>query len=690
MSTVLEIEGEAKTFLGLSYDNILEWGRMTQFAAELLPEDSAETGDAVKIFRGGVLDWEGQVEKIYRGISGSGGRRLKVSGRDLKVKFFERDTGVNIFLEADAKTLIKYLVTPLTQLEFVIGTKYERWFNPDIEGFEDQTSINRAYPDNTRTQDEWVELSIPPSPGTSHYCIQTEVEGGGEDRDSRHFFKFTLPVTCNAGYVTSAYFRWWKIDAENIGGLTEAYQEFHQINEKFVFDDVTWNAQPGYDAGEFGKTLIAVGDGWKEYNVTTAMIALLNGSKKNYGWVLRHTDEDPGAGKWLAIYFYRNNQCHYHADVLPHLEINTTTNPNLLYAVATSNKNNSYTYRALKEMSNRPWSSEANQENGDYFKLDLGAVHQVASIYFEHEEGYHPRHWKLEVSANGADWTEVKSKSDCSLRVLTFLFDAVSARYVRLSLTAGFAAHWRISDIKIYESIEDPVIPIGEIKDPGITTSWRWDSQDRLGALANLLSMLTWEAWVEDGKFYCDIERGENKSAEVKFEEGEHFTSVERRTERTIANTLISIGHGYGADMIWTTSINEELRAKEGVREFVFSLPKENIDWDLMCYWNMQALPYLIKYGYISPFIGFELLDSYEPGSWGVGDHVQLASSTLGFDEQSRVITVSRAVDHEGEAAKVFCEKYPTDISEILRRVGWQIEKLGKIPQSSTAKLEED
>jgi hypothetical protein len=96
------------------------------------------------------------------------------------------------------------------------------------------------------------------------------------------------------------------------------------------------------------------------------------------------------------------------------------------------------------------WSSNATQEPGMWFLIDLGAVQKVSAVSMVSPDKDFPRGYAIEVSSDGVAWSEVMRK-DPNWKSLDATFAAVSARYVRVvqTRTPRWPIAWSISQTDI-------------------------------------------------------------------------------------------------------------------------------------------------------------------------------------------------------------------------------------------------
>ncbi len=113
---------------------------------------------------------------------------------------------------------------------------------------------------------------------------------------------------------------------------------------------------------------------------------------------------------------------------------------------AVSYAGSDYPYKAYDgDYSGTRWSSGHDQTVGDWYKIDLGSVYKVykSRLYVPSGNYDYPSGYKIEVSKDGVNWTQVVyvsagNVSQDDIRTWTPIF----ARYVKFTLIANNAGHW--------------------------------------------------------------------------------------------------------------------------------------------------------------------------------------------------------------------------------------------------------
>jgi hypothetical protein len=96
------------------------------------------------------------------------------------------------------------------------------------------------------------------------------------------------------------------------------------------------------------------------------------------------------------------------------------------------------------------WSSIDTQQPGMWFMVDLGAVQQVNGVTMVSPDKDFPRGYFIEISTDGAAWSEVTRK-DPNWKSVDVMFSPVRARFVRITQTRvpRWPVAWSISEVSL-------------------------------------------------------------------------------------------------------------------------------------------------------------------------------------------------------------------------------------------------
>ncbi|HEY0709926.1 MAG TPA: LamG-like jellyroll fold domain-containing protein [Polyangia bacterium] len=101
------------------------------------------------------------------------------------------------------------------------------------------------------------------------------------------------------------------------------------------------------------------------------------------------------------------------------------------------------------------WSVGNDQTTDDWFKMDMATAQTISRVDVDAGDDYptqYPRNYKLEVSTDNTNWTQVASGTG-SARMVSISFTETSARYIRISITALAAGiSWCISEFTVFST----------------------------------------------------------------------------------------------------------------------------------------------------------------------------------------------------------------------------------------------
>jgi len=105
------------------------------------------------------------------------------------------------------------------------------------------------------------------------------------------------------------------------------------------------------------------------------------------------------------------------------------------------------------------WSTGAAQSSGQWVQIDMGAAITFNQIVLDTaknsvEEQDYPRAYDVQVSKDGANWTPV-AQGQGRVKATPINFPAVSARYIKISLTASASNWWSIGELNVYLNNDD-------------------------------------------------------------------------------------------------------------------------------------------------------------------------------------------------------------------------------------------
>ena len=126
---------------------------------------------------------------------------------------------------------------------------------------------------------------------------------------------------------------------------------------------------------------------------------------------------------------------------------------------ATASPSGGETSNALDGNPATRWTSGQGQANGHWFRVDLGSAQSFARLKLDSGTGGdYARGLRVEVSADGASWTQVGTASG-SGQFVEVGFAAQTARYVRLVQTGSAGNWWSIHELELFAPSGPPPPP---------------------------------------------------------------------------------------------------------------------------------------------------------------------------------------------------------------------------------------
>ena len=100
------------------------------------------------------------------------------------------------------------------------------------------------------------------------------------------------------------------------------------------------------------------------------------------------------------------------------------------------------------------WHSSNN--NDDFLMIDLGQERQISKVVIDWDADRYAASYKIMVSADGENWTEVKSVTGNTNSLTEDTFDATAARYVKMQgvQRKSGANEYAVYEMKVYGSVD--------------------------------------------------------------------------------------------------------------------------------------------------------------------------------------------------------------------------------------------
>ena len=98
------------------------------------------------------------------------------------------------------------------------------------------------------------------------------------------------------------------------------------------------------------------------------------------------------------------------------------------------------------------WDSEAAQQAGDWYKLDLGALTTIGKLIISNSNfaTKYPRNFKIELSKDDTTYSIIKEVQGNTDTTLLIDFTQDSYQYIKITLTGSDDATWAISELYLY------------------------------------------------------------------------------------------------------------------------------------------------------------------------------------------------------------------------------------------------
>ncbi len=105
------------------------------------------------------------------------------------------------------------------------------------------------------------------------------------------------------------------------------------------------------------------------------------------------------------------------------------------------------------------WSTGANQANGQWFQVDMGATQTFCKIVLDQStsSGDYPRGYQVNVSNNGSTWGSPVATGNGTAGTTTIIFAMQTARYIRITQTGSASGiWWSICEFNVYTTSAPP------------------------------------------------------------------------------------------------------------------------------------------------------------------------------------------------------------------------------------------
>jgi len=562
----------------------LERTRPGSFRFVLPKNYSVSLEDQVKIYRDGSHVFTGIVERITKRHNAEIGVEVEVSGRDLSAKLARRVIYDEI-LEGEPRDLIRAMCMPHLKLHDRYGVHsfdndlYENWRYGWYAQYDDSGHyialwdfyldqyyrFYEHYDGDPTLQFLNYSKKIAPVSGDVYISLITWAkEGATTWNDIWHYRKWGILaryIDDNNWLAGVLYHYWAWLPYPPEQPVTHYFWEDNRIQIlQCVNGTVTalgdlivwqgWNSDPGLAP-------------WKRWwnqcwvhmtmairgNTATLWVKNLRRIAEGYNGsheVSATIDSSLTQGR-IGLYLYKSQQYNVENEkyyLFRYLQASKNPIADLdasLWA-AEAGLAGALTRRLL-------WESKTSQEAGQWFKLDLGQLKWVSRVKIAQDLENYARNWKVEVSADDSNWTQVASRSDDYSPIIDVTFSSQYIRYIKITITAADSHKWAIAEAWAYFSDGDWLINCLDANMDlyGEPVAFRVDSGTALETLYRIVDTCGWCLWTDkDGNAYFKARRGSDKSGAIRFGgDGVKIVAARRDVDLSKASSRLHYeGHG--------------------------------------------------------------------------------------------------------------------------------------------------
>jgi len=308
---------------------------------------------------------------------------------------------------------------------------------------------------------------------------------------------------------------------------------------------------------------------------------------------------------------------------------------------ATASLNSATAINAIDGNLDSKWSSGLAQANGQWFKLDLGAIiSDVCRVTVIQDITNFAKNWKIEVSTDDQDYAQVASKTSDYRPTLEAFFAAQSVRYIKITITNSDSAQWDIYEFGVSLKDGDWILAEGTIDSLGDVVTIKLSGGTRLDGCFRVAETIGWNFWIDlEGKVNFKAVRGSDKSNTIKFRKGIEITDrIENPQELYLGNCITVLGSGEGDDQLRVTVKDQDSINEYGQFDKVF------IEQDLMTLdaLNRRANALLTNWKKPVDQVELDAIDPYASNAFDVGDQVQIVHEDLNLNTKYRIHEIDR------------------------------------------------
>ena len=314
---------------------------------------------------------------------------------------------------------------------------------------------------------------------------------------------------------------------------------------------------------------------------------------------------------------------------------------------ATASLNNASAINALDGDLDSEWSSGIAQAADQWFKLDLGAIiSNVCRITILQDPTKYARNYKIEVSTDNENWTQLVSRTSDHRPTIDLCFTAQNVRYVKITITASDTAQWAICEFGVHLQAGNQILQEATINEYGTALTFEFRGENRLQACMKVAETIGWFFWADtDNKVHFQSSRGTDKSSTIKFEEAVNIHSITRTCELDIANYIMVFGQGEGKEQLAIVKQDTESIGLYGQHDIIV-VQQDLVSLNTMMHYAQALLNYLRN---PVDALSLDAKETYDADQYSVGDLVTVKSDKVGVNGAYRIHSISRTWSQDGE-----------------------------------------
>jgi mannan endo-1,4-beta-mannosidase len=199
------------------------------------------------------------------------------------------------------------------------------------------------------------------------------------------------------------------------------------------------------------------------------------------------------------------------------------------------------------------WTSDAQQEPGQWFQVDMGAKQKFSRLMLDprSQAGDYPRGYEIYVSNDGMEWGKPIAQGKNEQSVLRVSFPTQNARYLKIVQTGKTWHHWTIANLEVYAplgtgagvlspkpALRPATKPVALNTAPWLPTSQpkSWNAKVPLLPLRNADEASSTGKSQEPGHYYQVDMREPQRFSKIVLDCGPHWTDYPRGYDVYVSN----------------------------------------------------------------------------------------------------------------------------------------------------------